>query len=721
MNDLFLNGNVFAKTVLKDCLDKFRAKPQSLGKSLKALESLSYIDIRTVPGIDPWRHEELRQKIIQEGGNCPWILIRSPDRAVILDRQRIWNPRCYVELSLLNPSAQVRYFIQWFSAGLDGLSQCRKRSDECSRSAFESGSIFEKTLETSKRKKSGTFFTPEWLARHMVYEVLAPSAAQSSSEILKLRILDPAMGAAHFLLAALDALAWALCCSWSREQQLSSVTGEIWLAAKNAIARQSLYGVELNSATAELARALILEQCGGNSETRGALKEHLKTGHSLLSLPSEGRDKEDYEKAQVDFCLENQLGEAAISFPLSFPELFFEEDGQSLADPGFDFVIGNPPYLSYGLKGVGRLDSKARAVYLGLYPNSAEYKISVYALFVELGHSLLRAEGQLYYVLPDSFLLGRYFSKLRGGLLKRGRCLAGLTMFRESFWQVTVGRPVLLRVSKRERELLTWRFTETLGDLLLGIRSLQHNLETSVYESTPRHRFYLVLSEAEEVFLKELLRSVGHLNDWVRLFSGLIARKGGKKDLIGHSGGSGWRRVLEKGASLSPFSLTPGDTWVRKDKALYRSGYAPEDYENPKMVLNQTGFRLKAAVDLTGIYVFNNHHVGAPRPKDGVSELDILDFVAGVLNSDVGAVIYEFLAMEDGRAMAQVDLDVMRELPMPERLSKAVMVESRIIRNSDTRERSREKLNQAVLKAYGFDSRIFEKVRKRVFGHGGAT
>ncbi|MDF1666734.1 MAG: TaqI-like C-terminal specificity domain-containing protein, partial [Planctomycetota bacterium] len=235
-------------------------------------------------------------------------------------------------------------------------------------------------------------------------------------------------------------------------------------------------------------------------------------------------------------------------------------------------------------------------------------------------------------------------------------------------------------------------------------------------ESTPRHRFYMVLSEAEEALLMTLLRDTGRLDDWLRLFSGLIAKSGGKKELIGRESGPGWSRVMEKGACLSAFSLLPGDTWVRKDKGLYRSGYAPEDYEKPKLLLNQTGFRLKAAVDLSGLYVFNNHHVGVARKSGEFATLDVLDFVAGILNSQVAAVIYEFLAMEGGRAMAQVDLDVMRDFPMPDRISMAVVEASRALRENKSKAASFQSLETAVLEAYGFDAPTFESVRKRVLG-----
>ena len=59
------------------------------------------------------------------------------------------------------------------------------------------------------RKASGSFYTPHSFVRYLVQETLGPQVAQRSppdnpqpGEILKLRVLDPAMGSGHFLVEA---------------------------------------------------------------------------------------------------------------------------------------------------------------------------------------------------------------------------------------------------------------------------------------------------------------------------------------------------------------------------------------------------------------------------------------------------------------------------------------------------------------------------------------
>ncbi|MDF1665567.1 MAG: hypothetical protein P1V97_27655, partial [Planctomycetota bacterium] len=223
MTDLKLFGDIFQRAALGECLGPLLQNPDRLSKSFKTLKSAPFMKLIEVPGINPWLHEQTRQSVIEEVGEEAWILILSPDSAILIDRARIWNPRCYAELYLAKTSPKLLALLQWLGRGPAGLERCRKKSEALCPSIFVRGKAFESKLKKSKRKKRGAFFTPEWLARRMVYETLASGSVRSSSEIQSLRILDPSMGAGHFLLVALDALAWGLCCAWSKENRLSSI------------------------------------------------------------------------------------------------------------------------------------------------------------------------------------------------------------------------------------------------------------------------------------------------------------------------------------------------------------------------------------------------------------------------------------------------------------------------------------------------------------------
>lgn len=114
--------------------------------------------------------------------------------------------------------------------------------------AFESqyGARHEALSSKNHRRDQGVFFTPKNLVRLTVELALAPRLrdARSVSDLLDLRICDPAMGAGAFLLCALDLVA-------ERVLELSETPLTI-LEAKAHVARSCLHGAD---ADPEIGRA----------------------------------------------------------------------------------------------------------------------------------------------------------------------------------------------------------------------------------------------------------------------------------------------------------------------------------------------------------------------------------------------------------------------------------------------------------------------------------
>jgi len=81
--------------------------------------------------------------------------------------------------------------------------------------------------------------------------------------------------------------------------------------------------------------------------------------------------------------------------------VWFDKNGSRIHEGGFNAVIGNPPYVSFGLGGTGGLTEKEKNYHFTNHPDGAEYKISYYALFMDLGVHLAKESGLLSYIVPD--------------------------------------------------------------------------------------------------------------------------------------------------------------------------------------------------------------------------------------------------------------------------------------------------------------------------------
>ena len=134
------------------------------------------------------------------------------------------------------------------------------------------------------RKATGSFYTPQSITDYVVRRTLHPLVAGASSDqILSLRVLDPAMGSAAFLVSACRYLAQAYERALISE---GSVLGELDAGARaelrRQIAQRCLFGVDLNPTAVQLARLSLWLATLSANKPLTFLDHHLACGNSLL-------------------------------------------------------------------------------------------------------------------------------------------------------------------------------------------------------------------------------------------------------------------------------------------------------------------------------------------------------------------------------------------------------------------------------------------------------
>jgi hypothetical protein len=121
--------------------------------------------------------------------------------------------------------------------------------------------------------------------------------------------------------------------------------------------------------------------------------------------------------------------EQFFHWPIEFPEVFHAVDGTPSGNPGFDAVIGNPPWEMLrgdagsaedrrsSSRAASRLTAFARGS--GLYPLHGDGHANLYQLFVERSLGLVRRGGRIGLILPSGFLTDHGCGPLRQHLLAR--------------------------------------------------------------------------------------------------------------------------------------------------------------------------------------------------------------------------------------------------------------------------------------------------------------
>lgn len=191
----------------------------------------------------------------------------------------------------------VRY-LAFFEA--DGL---RRSADYRNLGAEELGSVYESLLELhpqveadaarfelisaagSERKTTGSYYTPTSLIANLLDSALDPvldEAARSKDPeqaILDLKVLDPACGSGHFLIAAAQRIATRL--ASIRTGETTATPAAIRHAMRDVVGR-CLYGIDVNPMALELAKVNLWLTAVEPGRPLSFLDHHLVRGNALL-------------------------------------------------------------------------------------------------------------------------------------------------------------------------------------------------------------------------------------------------------------------------------------------------------------------------------------------------------------------------------------------------------------------------------------------------------
>jgi hypothetical protein len=381
----------------------------------------------------------------------------------------------------------------------------------------------------------------------------------------------------------------------------------------------------------------------------------IKIEKDILSRKT-GFNLEEAEKRLRQYT-SNQKIRPFFPWKLYFSEVFQEKDG-------FDVVIANPPYVSFGLRGVGKSDNSWANSLRRIYQNSAEYKLSIYAIFMDKGTQLLQSHGMLCYITPDSFLLGRYFSKLRRHILNTCKII-DILMFEKDFWgSGVVGRPVITILNReslndlRKNSIPSYKLYHSLNDFNKGIVKV-FSYPQEYFNNISYNRFRLFFEKNQKLLVDKLQVGSKSLSKFVNFSSGLIGKKGKDKIISKEKRVASWHPGLLSGSEIKKYVVNYGGNFIHFDTKVLKSGFKDANYFEPKILLRQTGDSLVAAYDDNNLLCLNNIHVGNLKDKKYS-----LKYILALLNSTLINYYYRLISLETGRTMAQTDIETLELLPV---------------------------------------------------------
>jgi type I restriction-modification system DNA methylase subunit len=268
----------------------------------------------------------------------------------------------------------------------------------------------------TKRKKDGVFYTPKYITKYIVDKTVGKLCEEKKTELdiqeaeyekerrgrqkatlkkltekleeyrnwlLQITICDPACGSGAFLTQALEFLI-------VEHQYIDELQAKLFGDAmvlsevENAILENNIYGVDINDESVEIAKLSLWLRTAQKGRKLTSLNNNIKCGNSLIADPI-------------------FAGEKAFNWQNEFPEVF--------AKGGFDVIIGNPPYVD-----IKALDNDLVKVLFNTY-KTTENRINLYSIFIEKGYDLVKENGFLSFINPNSILVNSSYTKIRKLLL----------------------------------------------------------------------------------------------------------------------------------------------------------------------------------------------------------------------------------------------------------------------------------------------------------------
>lgn len=493
-----------------------------------------------------------------------------------------------------------------------------------------------------KRKKMGIYYTPKYVVDYIVENTLDELLKKTKNEnVTKIKILDPACGSGSFLKQAYRKLSKEIADrGLDKQQYILGYASEDNFTVYDVALKNCIKGVDLDKKAVEMAK---------------------------LNMLLVGAEKGVHRLPDLDLSI--RQGNSLIdNFEIAGKNAFkWEKEFKQIMDEGrFDVVIGNPPYVSFGIGRTGKLSKEYQSYFYSKFPNSAEYKISTYSLFIELAIMLSRQDGKIGLILPDSFLVGRYFSKIRKYIL--GTCLIKkIILFENDFWESgAVGFPVIIILQKnnnataRKRnkvEIISCATPENLS----REKYLSVLCEQAVFERSFRNRFRLIFDKEKIKILEKIDLNATPLEAYVDFHHGIRSKVGRDKIISKKNEGKNWAKGLIHSNEINRYSLKyEGNFVLINPEYLFSGGWDKRLIEQEKILVRRTGDKLIATIDNSGFYHTNALIYGI---KKRALQLKL---ILGLLNSKLINFYYQQTTMKKGRLFPQVEIDTINQLPIKE-------------------------------------------------------
>ena len=451
------------------------------------------------------------------------------------------------------------------------------------------------TLDVSakKRKEQGIYYTPSYIEDYIVEQALKPvlDNCHSVAELKAIKVLDPACGSGSFLIKAMEMIE-------KKYVEFGARKGE---GIRLQVLLDNIYGVDLDEKAVEIARLnLVINSLETRMKLPG-LEQHIKNGNSLIS----GTDEE-----LKKYFGKNFRDKKPFNWEEEFPEVF------NRPNPGFDVIIGNPPWVTTRHSELG---VDLVAYFKSRYKSAEGFKLNLFPMFVELFLLLSRKNGISSLIIPNRLLDTPSYAGIRKDIIDNMTIIDIQNLPKGAFDSVVAGN-IIITIQKNNQAISN-------NDLIITDYFTKEQLKLSLSQIKSNDNYTININGktiGSEIINKIKIVKTTPLSEICNVHVGMMIKDKNNKLLVDKSG----ERKIVVGRDFERYHVNKFRTFNFKDIEIFGGTKKPEKHEmSPKLFVRKTGNTIVSAIDRDNTYAEQSVYLVLPKTKIPI------EYLEGILNS----------------------------------------------------------------------------------------
>jgi adenine-specific DNA-methyltransferase len=380
--------------------------------------------------------------------------------------------------------------------------------------------------------------------------------------------------------------------------------------------------------------------------------------HTIEKLKQDFFDATDHEnKAKLKAQIDREIAECfaasrrSLGYEVNFDfQIFFSEVFNHRG--GFDVIIANPPYDEVS-------DTSRKDYFKANYSEVLSGHYDLYIFFFRRAFDLGRSGSTISFITPHTYLQYSQFQNLRSYLYNKSHIREITSRIEGVFESAVVDNAIAILTMRLASPTETTLFSEKKIE-----KGVLLNLATKALPKSGFSDAAFDLRAIENAsIIKRLSRGAETLGDVVDSTQGITVYakvQGEKIDHFREAITDKTCKPVTRGREFTKYRLDWSGRFIRYGNWLW-CPRDPRFFESPKIFLRQTADTLIGTYVEQPLYCIDSvHSLIAKADKGDYS----LKYILGILNSALGAYIYELLICETGKVFAQVKLTFLRRFPI---------------------------------------------------------